>query len=327
MKKHGSFFQRISNDHSFQLPEIIACDRVGQSEKVLLQFDDGARVEMVLLFMKNHITLCLSSQVGCRQGCNFCQTAQMGLKRNLSGGEILSQIFVARFLLGYSPQNIVFMGMGEPFDNIKEVIKAIEVISDQRGPWIPKRRIGLSTCGHLPGIRELTRIIRTSDPNLAWHRLNLTVSLNSAIDEKRALLMPINKGWPLEKLRHAITDYLHVGKGPVILGYVVIPGFNDSEVDIEALIDFIGDLRCQINLIPYAPPKIVTLTPPRGLESFTHCPSSEEHLDPIFHRLLKKGFRVYKRDSKGREQASGCGQLGIDIMQNARCKPSENIQN
>src|SRR5262249_45643052 len=149
--------------------------------------------------MKTQETLCVSSQVGCRMGCTFCETGRMGLKRHLTASEIVAQVFTARFLLKFPIRNVVFMGMGEPFDNFDEVKQAIRVLTDQNGLALGMHRLTVSTSGKIEGILRLADDLEIS-PNLA-------VSLNAANDELRSKLMPHNRKDNLTALRDAIVYY------------------------------------------------------------------------------------------------------------------------
>ncbi|MDL2286106.1 23S rRNA (adenine(2503)-C(2))-methyltransferase RlmN [Desulfococcaceae bacterium OttesenSCG-928-F15] len=259
--------------------------------KFVTRLSDGFCIESVILSMDRHETLCLSTQVGCRMGCAFCETGKMGFIRNLLPEEIVFQLFAARFHLKRPIRNLVYMGMGEPLDNFSSVLKAIEVFSDQRGANIPLSRQTLSTVGLVPAMNDLAlRNLRS---------LHLAVSLNAARDSLRSKLMPVNRAYDLSALRKAILDYPLPPRGVILLSYIVIPGVNDGGDDLEALVRFARGLPVRINLIPCNP------------DSSKMWPAAE---DEDVHRfgegLYKEGLFVRKRWSRGRELAAGCGQLG-----------------
>ena len=184
--------------------------------KFITALSDGHRIESVLLPMTSHHTLCVSSQVGCRMGCRFCETAKLGLVRDLTVEEITGQVYSARMRYGQPIRNVVFMGMGEPFDNFDAVVQAIRVLSDQRGMDIARRYITVSTAGRIDGIRRLAR--------LDMPHLKLAVSLNAANDALRDRLMPINRRSPLARLQAALMAYPLKKGYALMVAYVLIPG-------------------------------------------------------------------------------------------------------
>jgi 23S rRNA (adenine2503-C2)-methyltransferase len=266
-------------------------------------------------------TLCVSSQVGCAMGCTFCQTAQMGLIRSLSAAEIVGQWFAARHTIdraahGLDPAapigNIVFMGMGEPMDNLAEVTRAISVLTDQRGPGLPMSRITVSTVGRVDGIDALARRVR--EPG--WHRLRLAVSLNAPSDAVRSAIMPINRAVPLAELRGALLRWPLFGGTHVCLEYVLIPGVNDAPEHAEQVAAFVlGDelpsgrgagasynaprLTAMVNVIPYNP-----------REGSPWPAPEEETVDAFMARVKELGVFVKRRRTKGRDTMAACGQLG-----------------
>ena len=177
----------------------------------------------------------------------------MGLVRSLTVDEIIAQWAVLKFLMDLSPRNIVFMGMGEPFDNFDAVLQAVDILSDPRGPNIPKRRISISTSGHVDGIRRLTHLENTK-PDNAYRTLHLSVSVNAPDDVLRNRLMPINKIWPLADLKAALLEAPQSHhKDALYFEYVLIPGVNDGEHHAEKLIAWMDGMEAKVNLIPYHP--------------------------------------------------------------------------
>lgn len=258
-------------------------------------------------------TLCVSSQVGCAMGCGFCQTAQMGLVRNLTAREIVQQWFAARHLIpGYqddrpgcpSIRNIVFMGMGEPMDNLEAVIEAIAILTDRNGANIPMSKVTISTVGRVDGITRLAEQVNKD----GWHRLNLAISLNAPNDDVRSQIMPISKKYALDELRTALERWPIYGAAKLCIEYVLIPGVNDAREHAQEVGDFVVGrgkfagrpaLDGLVNLIPYNPRE--------------HSPwpaPSEAHVDEFLAWLTDAGCYAKRRRTKGRDQMAACGQLG-----------------
>lgn len=289
--KSGDLAQRIAA--RLLLPEVRIVETAEEEDavKFVTELADGGRIESVILTMEHHETLCVSTQLGCRMGCGFCETAKLGRIRQLLPEEIVLQVFAARFILHRPIRNIVYMGMGEPLDNFDHLIRAIRILSDQRGLNIALRRQTVSTVGLVPGIDRL------AEQNL--RPLHLAVSLNAARDSLRSKLMPVNRKYPLAALKGALARYPLGPKGVILLAYVLIPGVNDTKEDVAALVDFCEGLSVRINLIPYNP----------GKNAQWEAPT-----DAMCHRfgdlLLSRGLFVRKRWSRGRDLMAGCGQLG-----------------
>ncbi len=258
--------------------------------KFATKLEDGKLIESVILPMKTHRTICISSQAGCRMGCRFCETGKLGLARNLTVEEIVGQVYHARKKFGRKLRNVVFMGMGEPFDNFENVIQAIQVLSDQRGLDIAQRHIALSTAGLIDGIQKLAA--------LHMPQLNLTVSLNAPNDELRRRLMPIHGTGSLALLQNALMDY-PLKKGNTLgVAYVLISHVNDGPIHARQLAQWLKPLRARVNLIPFNPNKGSPFQPP-----------SPEETDRFRHRLIELYVNVQKRTPRGRELMAACGQL------------------
>ena len=259
--------------------------------KFVTALKDGAQIESVLLPMETHQTVCVSSQVGCRMGCRFCTTARMGFVRQLTVEEIVGQVYTARRRYGRAVRNVVFMGMGEPFDNFDNLIQAIRVMNDQRGLDIALRYITVSTAGRIDGIEKLSRL------NLP--HLKLAVSLNAPEDRLRARLMPLNRTAPLERLQRTLMAYPLKKGYALMVAYVLIPGVNDSDACVAALAAWLAPLRAKINLIPFNPGPDSPYRPPTAAE-----------LDVFRQKLIRIGVNVQKRAPRGRDLMAACGQLG-----------------
>lgn len=250
-------------------------------------------------------TLCISSQVGCRMGCTFCETARMGLVRNLTAAEIVSQYLVARnlmmerddgaakpyryFLSGI--QNLVFMGMGEPLDNFDEVVQAIRVLSEPNGINFPHAQITVSTVGRIDGLRRLGQ--------LGWPNLRVAISLNAPDDRLREQLMPINKAMPLAELRRVLLEYPLARRGLFMIEYVLIKGVNDTVLHARAAAEWCRGLRCVVNLIPYNPQRDATYEAP-----------DDAAIVRFAAELRQRKVFVKRRLTKGRDLLGACGQLG-----------------
>jgi 23S rRNA (adenine2503-C2)-methyltransferase len=209
----------------------------------------------------------------------FCASGLHGFKRNLEAGEIVSQVLNLKYNYGHQPTNFVLMGMGEPLDNLDNVLKAIRILNDQNGLAMGARRITVSTVGLIPGLKKLVNFEL---------QINLSLSIHSAIDDKRTQLMPVNKKYPLEELIKAAEDYLQAGGRQLTLEYIVIGGFNDSLYDAEALAAISRRLKAKVNLIAYSP-----------VAGFKWQPPAEEEVERFKKWLEERKVRVTIRQSKG----------------------------
>jgi len=260
--------------------------------KFVTELADGHRIESVVIPMATHGTVCVSSQVGCRLGCRFCETATMGLVRNLTVEEITGQVYAARRRFGETVRNVVFMGMGEPMENFDAVAGSIRVLADQRGFDIARRRITLSTAGQIHGIDSLAERADLAGVNLA-------VSLNAAEDGLRNRLMPVNRSMPLAALQRALTAFSRKRGAAVMINYVVIPGMNDSRRCAHRLAEWITPFRARVNLIPF-----------NAGSSGEFREPLEEEIAAFRDRLIKRGVNAQLRHSRGRPLMAACGQLG-----------------
>lgn len=259
------------------------------SEKFLLKTGDGLLIEMVLMPYEGRATLCVSSQVGCRMGCTFCQTGKLGFKRNLSAGEILGQLLLANQCLeGREVTNVVFMGMGEPLDNYDEVVAACRVMVDVHGFGLSKARVTISTSGLVPQIRRLSEELP----------LRLAISLHTVDEEQRSALMPVNRTYGLSELKEVLLAYPAPKSHGITFEYVMIAGVNDSLRHAKRLVSYVHGLRAKVNLIPINHFPGIEMKPSerRALELFQAYLSSRSIPAPI-------------RYSRGQDVSGGCGQL------------------
>ncbi len=257
-------------------------------------------------------TLCVSSQIGCAMGCTFCETGQMGLIRSLTPDEIVAQWYTATHVLGIRPKNIVFMGMGEPMDNLDHVLQAIAVLKDHDGAAVPISQITVSTVGRVDGIEKLAAKVR--EPG--WHRLGLALSLNAPNDAARSAIMPINRRWNLADVQKALLAWPQRSGNKVCIEYVLIPGVNDSRDNAREIAEFFrpfgllagGRVAGQtvmavLNLIPYNPRRNSPWPAP-----------SEERVAEFMGWLTDLGVFTKRRRTKGREMMGACGQLGTESI-------------
>jgi 23S rRNA (adenine2503-C2)-methyltransferase len=273
------------------LPEFILKKEEGAAAKFLLKFGDRLESETVVIPMEAGITLCVSSQVGCRMGCTFCETGRMGLLRHLTAQEIVSQVFYARHELKAAVRNIVFMGMGEPFDNYDEVMQAVKVLCDPAGFGFGPSRITISTSGKVDAIDRMTQ---EADP-----ALNLAVSVNGPNDLIRQKIMPVNRQWNMAQLKEAMLRYCEHPRRQILAEYVLLQGVNDSLESADELADYLSGVRVKINVIPYNPQSKDRFAPP-----------SLEGMEAFVARLRSRGYQVLLRHSKGQKIMAACGQLG-----------------
>ena len=279
------------------------------SQKFLFGLQDGRCIESVLIPEKDHYTLCISSQVGCAQGCRFCMTAAGGFQRNLTLGEILAQVRDVRHRFDDPKQlrNIVFMGMGEPLANYRNVVAAINMLIDnQIGFSFASKRITLSTAGLVPRLLTLGH----DTP------VNLAISLNAADDATRNRLMPINRRYPLRILMDACRRYPLKPYRRITFEYILIKGINDSEKNAYKLAKLLHFQRAKINLIPFnAHPGCNWQRP------------EEDVIERFQQILLDKNYTVIVRNSKGQDIAAACGQLRARrCRQDKFCRAESDIE-
>ena len=297
----------------------------GATSKFVLRLTDagmeGLETESVLIPMPRAsgttTTLCVSSQIGCAMGCRFCETAQMGLIKNLRADQIVHQWWSATHRVPRggarsavkntearsAVKNIVFMGMGEPTDNIDEVIQAIRVLTDHDGATVPASNIAISTVGNPAGIERIGALVREN----GFHRLNLALSLNAPNDEIRSQIMPVNKAWPMAMLKEALLAFPRFSQAAFCVEYVLIPGVNDRDEHCDEVCAFLRDVRCSLNVIPYNPRR----------NSPWPAPDDRE-VDRFIARAVANGQFTKRRGTKGRNVMAACGQLGNERIRNRR---------
>ncbi len=263
------------------------------TQKFLLCLTDGAMIETVIISDKGRSTLCLSTQVGCRQGCSFCVTGKIGFSRSLRHHEISDQFLViSNYLKPSKIDNLVFMGMGEPLDNYPQTIRAIKTLIDPERGGVHPRRITLSTVGFVPGIYQLGK------EKLG---INLAISLNAPTDKIRNALMPVNRNYPLSDLMESIRNYPLLPGQKITIEYCLVRGINDSYNCAAILASLLQCLkgRVKVNLIPYNENPVLPFQAP-----------AIECLERFQGYLVEKGILAFIRKSKGRDILAACGQLG-----------------
>lgn len=279
--------------------------RYDGSVKFVVALSDGSKVEMVLMPESKRITLCVSSQVGCSQGCIFCHTGRMGLKRNLDAAEIVGQVWEANHWIKEHPDwlrltrlpefqritNIVFMGMGEPLDNVEAVAKAITILTDPYGMNMAKRKISVSTAGHLDGLERMLQ----NHPDV-----RLAISVHSAFETERTKIMPINRRWPLSQVIETLRKLPTQKENGLLLQYTLISGVNDSQEHARALVNLVHGMNVKVNIIPLNPVGPSRLQGP-----------NTERLEAFRDEIYRAGLRVMVRYSKGQDIGGACGQLVV----------------
>jgi 23S rRNA (adenine2503-C2)-methyltransferase len=291
LARNPAVARRYEREIALTLPDLQERQQEGETTKLLFRLADGQVIESVLVPMAHYTTVCVSSQVGCRMGCAFCQTGKMGLVRQLTTAEIVAQVYWAKRVAKVAVRNVVFMGMGEPLDNFANLARALSVLSDQRGLDIAPRHITISTVGLGDGIARLA--------DLHQPLLNLAVSIGAPTDRLRSRLMPVNQATPLDALQAILAAYPLHPKGALLISYVLIPDLNDTERCADKLAQFVAPLRAKINLIPLNP-----------------CPDTP-YQAPAAHQverfralLVDRNVFVRRRTPKGQAIMAACGQLG-----------------
>lgn len=257
--------------------------------KYLFRLNDGELIESVVMKYKYGYTICVSSQVGCKMGCTFCASGIAGFKRNLTASEILSQVYAAQRDLGIRISHIVMMGVGEPLDNFENVIRFLELISDENGLNISMRNISLSTCGVVSGIYKLME---------RKLQLTLSISLHAPNDEIRSQTMPINARWNIDALLKACKDYTKATSRRISFEYAMISGVNDSDECALELAKRLKGMLCHVNLIPV-----------NSVKERDYVKSSDNRIACFIKILEKYGINVTVRRTLGSDINASCGQL------------------
>ncbi len=282
------------------------------TSKYLFVLEDGNSIESVLIPDEDRLTLCVSTQVGCKLNCAFCLTGKGGFVRDLSRSEIIEQILsvqrdIKKSLIRQDIQdkiylktnpvnpvkekitNIVLMGMGEPLDNYENAVKSIKTMISPNGLKIPARRITLSTSGLIPEIKQLAK------ENL---KINLAISLNASDNKTRDKIMPVNKKYPIEELLKALKEYPLPPNRRITFEYVMIKGLNDSIEDAKRLSNILKNIKCKINLIPF-----------NSFEGSDYETPEYKNVEEFQNLLISRHYTAIIRKSKGADIYAACGQL------------------
>lgn len=259
------------------------------TNKFLFRLHDGNVIESVLMKYKHGNSVCISSQVGCRMGCRFCASTIGGLVRNLTPSEMLSQVYSIQKITGERVSNVVVMGTGEPLDNFDNLIKFIEILTDENGLNISQRNITVSSCGLVPEIKRL------ADLKLS---ITFALSLHAPDDESRRKLMPIANKYSISEILAACDYYFDMTGRRITFEYSLVKGENDSRQEAIRLAKLIGGRNCHVNLIPVNPIK------ERSYER-----ADQNSIIQFKNMLEKKKITVTVRRSMGRDIDAACGQL------------------
>ncbi len=293
-------FRQVLNENciftQFDTPQIErsndGCTKFG------IQLHDGKMIESVLIPETDRNTLCVSSQVGCAMKCSFCLTGTMGFVRNLTPSEIVNQVCSVRDFLQEEPENnligpsaitnLVFMGMGEPLNNLENLLISLSILTEQKGLNIAGRKITVSTCGIAPKIRAIGEN----------SSVNLAISLHGANNEIRNKLMPINRTYPIENLMQACREFPMPKRKRIMFEYTLLKGINDSDEDAKQLSQLLSDIPCKINLLQY------NESPSLPYKSTSRTRTL------AFQEILRKAYySVFIRNSRGGDISAACGQL------------------
>ena len=300
--------QKLSEIASLKSLDIIGRERspVTGTTKYLFETYDGYEIEAVVIPEGKRTTLCLSTQVGCALGCKFCATGLMGLKRNLSVGEIVEQYLLTAKEFGKKKiTNIVYMGMGEPLLNFEATVKSIENFTNELTKTLSRNRITVSTAGIPDKIRAL------ADTGL---RIKIALSLHSPFDEVRNELMPINRKYSVEDNIEALKYYASVTGTRITFEYLMLEGFNDREKDVKGMARIASMLPSKINLIPF---NSIAHMEPGGLAAVLR-PTPREKIEEFANKLRAKNITVMLRNTQGDDIAAACGQLAIKKQKNVK---------
>lgn len=291
--------EKLKENFYIGIPEIekVYESSIDGTKKMLLKFKDGNIIESVIMKYKHGNSICISTQVGCRMGCKFCASTIGGRVRNLTAGEILSQVIVGQKVCGDRISNIVLMGSGEPLDNFENVIKFLQLVNADYGLNIGQRHITLSTCGIVPKIIEL------ADMEMS---ITLAISLHAFSDEKRKEIMPIANKYSISEILDACRYYIEKTGRRITFEYSLVSGINDSKEDAKSLSKILKGILCHVNLIPVNEIKENTLKRP-----------SKKSIDDFEEVLKSNGIEVTVRREMGADINAACGQLRKNYIESA----------
>lgn len=269
--------------------ELVQESKKDGTRKYLLKLSDGQYVESVLMRYNYGNTVCISTQAGCRMGCAFCASCEGGLKRNLTAGEILDQVLAVSNDLGQKVDNVVVMGVGEPFDNYDNLSRFIDNINDKNGFGMGMRSITVSTCGLVPKIKQFAQ---------DYPQVTLAISLHAPNDDLRNELMPVNKKYDYKTLLAACRDYVRVTNKRITFEYILIDGVNDTQKHAKELAENLRGILCHINLIPF-----------NGVAGKKFAAAKALRAEEFRGVLKQNGFEATIRRELGSDIDGACGQL------------------
>lgn len=270
-------------------PIEVQTSKIDGTKKYLFLLEDGNVIESVLMRYKHGNSVCISSQVGCRMGCKFCASTLDGLVRGLTAGEMLDQIYQIGKDIGERISNVVVMGTGEPLDNFENLLKFIEMLTDENGVHISQRNLTISTCGIVPKMKEL------AEKELS---ITLALSLHASNQEKRKELMPIANAYDIKEVIDICKYYFEKTGRRITFEYSLVGGVNDTDEDARELSDLIKGMNCHVNLIPVNP-----------IKERDYVQSNEKVIMAFKNKLEKNHINVTVRREMGRDIDGACGQL------------------
>lgn len=293
---------QLLKDYDWKMPEIIE-SHSGEdgATKLLINIGDKFKTEAVILRYDNRTSLCVSSQVGCKLACSFCQTGKLGFFRHLAASEIIAQFCLAQTIVekeDRSISHIVFMGMGEPLDNYKNTVQAVNVFTDPKKFGLSASRVTVSTSGMVPKIDTLSDDCRCA----------LAISLHACNDELRTEMMPINRKYPLARLKESLVNYQQKTNKKITIEYILIADLNSQKIHAKQLLTFLSGLKVKVNLIPF-----------NSHPGLPYQRPSEEQIEKFQSYLTKGSIAAPVRYSKGLDVSGACGQLAA---KNAQMIPS-----
>lgn len=281
--------EKLKSDLPIDRVKLVNVERDKDVNKYLFKLKDNEHIEAVLMRHDYGNSICVSSQIGCNMGCKFCESGRRKKIRNLTSGEIVTQVLEVEEDIKERITHVVVMGIGEPFDNYDEVIRFCKIINDPKGLAIGSRHITISTCGIIPKIREF------SDLDM---QINLAISLHAPNTELRSKIMPINKAYPLGDLIPEIKKYVEKTNRRVTFEYILLKNVNDSEVCAKELARLLRGINCYVNLIPY-----------NETENIEYERSNMFQIMKFYDILKKENINVTIRKEFGSKISAACGQL------------------
>lgn len=282
---------KLKNNFMIQMPEVLEVykSEKDNTSKVLFRYEDGNIIESVIMRYNYGNSICVSTQVGCRMGCKFCASTIGGRIRDLTAGEILSEVMMAQKIIGERISNIVLMGSGEPLDNYENVMKFLSIVNSNEGLNIGQRHITLSTCGIVPKIYEL------AEKDM---QITLAISLHATTDEKRRRIMPIANKYSIKEILEACHDYIRKTNRRITFEYSLVKDVNDGLEDAKELGELLKSMLCHVNLIPV-----------NEIKENEFKKSLRKSIDNFEKTLQNYGIEVTVRREMGSDINAACGQL------------------